>query len=1168
MLSLGAKVLADEVDLSSGELKIPEQVADAVQEGKDLEVRVRLPSLAEGSLKLRKHGAAFNSDGARAILLRHPALAKFSAANPTVLALTVKENKVSGFVGLGTPGPVKGSNRSLIDAMAKGVDLLNWTGLSNLRFPATRNRFQDGAIDLGVDNLSFTVGGFLSGTGSVALDNKALSFDGSAKITIPGGSSGELLIRKDPTGALSGKLDILVALGSVAGTVTATMSNGFVSIMGQVGYSGDRLSGKVTLVATDEATARDITLAKPTAGGDVPIELPGPDKPAKPGKRAFCGWGQLTFRITDWLAGAATVIINSKGQATIVGEIAPPKEFILFPQKEWERRLFKLEIKAGYGIPVVGQVGVYANISLSAVATVGPGKLYNIKLSGVYSTDPRVAKNLTIEGTLNISAFAGLKLRAEAGLFVTILAHDIKVGAGMNAIAGVRGYVEATPRIGMREKAPGGKREYFIQGHLEIAAQPVLGFSGDLFVKVETPWWSPLSDKTWTWPLFSLEYPLPGEFGIGADVDYVLGSKQWPSIQFGEVNFDSSKFMTDVMNDNTDKGSGAEKKKQGDWVEGLGAKGKGGAKNKGGAAKGAGAEEGDDIGPIGEEMPFSDGRESHRLWIDEKNANSTTMLASDGGKIQGTFGTWGEKFKIALAADAIKAQALIARARQQADNLDKLADDLVHRKQAAKNARAYYKEYGGRKKGGGKGDKSKSKKDLKRAKAEVRGAQRALEKTVEELAKVIVTMPFLPIARPANMHGGTEKVEIVAQGNAAAIHVAGNELKTIFARLLGGPIGNAINKAAERFVRQAWNDLDAIGKEIGKTLLKGGQVNVRAYQPLLKKIGPIGAVVSRVGRQLRIENLPRARLVKPLEPKTPVAFTAKPKSPENNLYSAQFIVELERQLRDQQRHLNQITVDRWFANLALFKINHAVYQELDRSARKFVRDKLIERAKAARDRTERTLRRTEKKLEEILARGTQHGFQSDIISRRLRAEQRREAIEAALRELARAEKEDDMPLPELVRPVYPGVVRRDRQGAAIPVKMDVRIAGRQGAERKERRRYVNDLIDLIKDNGEWSQLAKDGRELAILHRPDQVAGGYDRFERLERPPAGEASPDWKKYLANLRKMFGPADVNSNIGKEWTKRIASVIESVRKQVATHEAQPINRLNLVLSVQGGA
>ena len=1149
---VSGKVAADEVDLSSGKVALAPAVVDTVKDGGDLDVKVRLPGLAEGDLKLRRRGDHFSTLRDQGILLAHPALGAFSAVTPTMLVLHVADDMVTGWVGVGAPGPVRGTSRSLFEAMTKAGDVLGWAGLSGITIPAFHNQFANGTLDVRAERLAFKVGGFLSGSGSAALDNKALSFDGSAKVEIPGGSGGELRIKKDPAGLLSGKLDMQVAIGKVGGTVTATLTNGFVSVMGSVGYNGDRLSGKVTLVATDEATARDVTLKKPE-GGEVPIELPGPDKPVKPGPRAYCGWGRLTFQVTDWLAGTATVIVNSKGQATIVGEIAPPREFILFEQKEWIKRIFKLEIRAGYGIPVVGQVAIFASIALDALAKIGPGKLYNIKLTGAYSTDPRVPKQLSIEGTLNISAFAGLRARAEAGLVVTIIGHDIKAGVGLAAIAGVRGYVEATPRIGMREPAP-GQRQYYIQGHLEIAAQPILGFSGELFVAIETPWWSPLSDKRWTWPLFSLEYPLPGEFGIGADVDYVLGSKQWPKIAFGEVNFDSSKFLTDVMNDNTDSGSGGEQKKQGEWQEGLGAAGAGGAKNKGGAGKNKAGEEGDDIGPIGEEMAFSDGREQHRLWIEEKGADAATMLASEGGKIEFTFGKWSDKFALELADDATKSKALIAQARQQSQALEKLIDDLAHRKQAARNARAYHKKYGNSK----KGSKDKSKKDLRKAKKDVREAQRALEKTVEQLAKLITEMPFQPITAPATMHEGTDKVEIVAQGMVAAIRVAGGELTAVFSRILGGPVGTAINKSAERLVRQAWNDLVAIGKEVAKTRIKSGQVNVRAYQPLLKQIQPIAAIVGRVGKQMRIPKLqPRASQLLPLQPATAVAFTARPATPEDQLYRRRFMAELRRQLSDQQRDLNRMPVDRWFANLALFRMNQERYLQLDVSARETVRQVLLERARAARDRTRRTVTREERRIVEFLAAGGARTFVGELATRLVRANQRREAVRVALDELVRAASADDMPRPELLRPLYPG----------LREKMEVRIGGRQGAERAARARYRDDLERLIDNTAEWEGLANEAGDLAILHRPDQVAGGYDRFPLLQRPPGDDVNtPAWREYLANLRRLFGPADVNSTIGREWSRQVNGVFAKIRSQVVTQEAQPINRLNLRLSAQG--
>ena len=93
----------------------------------------------------------------------------------------------------------------------------------------------------------------------------------------------------------------------------------------------------------------------------------------------------------------------------------------------------------------------------------------------------------------------------------------------------------------------------------------MLSLSGDLFVELSTPWWSPISDHTWTWPLGSLEYPVPSEFGIGADIDYVLGSKQLPDLKLGKVDFNSSKFMSDMMDDHAPQKSTPAEKKKGTW---------------------------------------------------------------------------------------------------------------------------------------------------------------------------------------------------------------------------------------------------------------------------------------------------------------------------------------------------------------------------------------------------------------------------------------------------------------------------------------------------------------------------------------------------------------------------------------------------------------------------
>jgi hypothetical protein len=161
-------------------------------------------------------------------------------------------------------------------------------------------------------------------------------------------------------------------------------------------------------------------------------------------------------------------------------------------------------------------------------------------------------------------------LRAEAGAGLEILSHDIKAGAGINGIAGIKAYAEATPVIGYREKAVEGqdmKGEWFVRGDLELAAQPFLGLSGDLFVEISTPWWSPLSDHRWTWPLFSKEWPLGSSMGMLVSVDYVFGSGQWPKFDLKPVEFDSNKFVTGLYEDSAKSGPGKELQQKGKWQE-------------------------------------------------------------------------------------------------------------------------------------------------------------------------------------------------------------------------------------------------------------------------------------------------------------------------------------------------------------------------------------------------------------------------------------------------------------------------------------------------------------------------------------------------------------------------------------------------------------------------
>ncbi|MCA9904385.1 MAG: DNA/RNA non-specific endonuclease, partial [Anaerolineae bacterium] len=593
------------ISLASPRFTLPAGWEDKFDKRGNADVPVYLGKLAAGTIKVHKSGQDYETPTLQAIPLNLPALAPLRGTKgEPVLAVKIKKSAITGYITVAGPGGKPAGNpQKVMRTIKEHSREFGWAGIDVGKLPEVKSELKEGTLTFQVTNFPFKLGGFLNGSADFELINEQVKFKGSANIQLGGVADSTMNIERMEDGTLKGDGEANISIAKFSGKLNAKFVGGIVDIEGKVGYKTEKLSGEVTLLVTDAVTAN--TLAEKQLGPEQIIasakaaQTPAPDSDGpKPGPRKLAGYGTLDFAFTDWLAGKATVIIDGKGDVTVIGKIAPPAEKELFPQKDYAKQLIKLEVRAPYGVPVIGNIYLFANIGLIAEARIGPAKIYNIEINGVYSTDPKVLQKFDMGASFNMSAYAGLKLRGERGVGLEILSHDIKAGVGANATAGVKGYVDARPTIGYREKADpkeGKKGEFFIKGHMELAAQPFLGLSGDLFVELDSPWWSPAPDKKWTWPLGQLEYPLPGEFGLAADIDYVLGSQQIPEIKFSEAKFDSNKFMTDLMRENVPKKSKGEQDKPAKFTEspdtkaapGKGA-GKGAAGSAGGAKAGSG----------------------------------------------------------------------------------------------------------------------------------------------------------------------------------------------------------------------------------------------------------------------------------------------------------------------------------------------------------------------------------------------------------------------------------------------------------------------------------------------------------------------------------------------------------------------------------------------------
>src|SRR5690606_37034993 len=96
---------------------------------------------------------------------------------------------------------------------------------------------------------------------------------------------------------LTGTVDIGVNFASFSGNVTAQyLADGNIDVKGSVNYSGNKLSGSLTLMATDKATADNFAKQNlpgaDAAAAAMPEAVPAP---TGSGERGMAGMGSLNF---------------------------------------------------------------------------------------------------------------------------------------------------------------------------------------------------------------------------------------------------------------------------------------------------------------------------------------------------------------------------------------------------------------------------------------------------------------------------------------------------------------------------------------------------------------------------------------------------------------------------------------------------------------------------------------------------------------------------------------------------------------------------------------------------------------------------------------------------------------------------------------------------------
>ncbi|CAM1368072.1 conserved hypothetical protein [Tenacibaculum sediminilitoris] len=579
------------VDITNGLQLSDDWLAYIEQESRtrNFDVNVKIGTQFEGTIKIKKLGRPAEGESQKFELSNrrrnnHLDVRGMEFLNPLreagvfpVLVLNSfgDEQNTTGFLSIRTGETVVPNVLGIIQGINGHLEAMSFLGVSPIEVAeGLENRFENGGLNFRANNLSANVDGYIEATGSLGITDSNLSFELNSTVDVAGLASGEFNVARGADGKLSGQANIAADIANVSASLTIEYDDGAVTIQGTGRMNSDKFSGEITLLVTDSTRSRQMMhAALGVESMDQEAEAPATQEqvtvPKTKENQVLAGWGEVQATITPWLEGTAKVGIDNEGHVTIVGEIVVPDEIELMEQRGKKVDIFQVEIRAGYGIPLVGQVFLFASIGMFANAGFGPLVLKNVGFTGTYSTDPSVLQEFNITGTLGINAFAVLGLEAEAGVGVTLIGHDVKAGVNVTAAAGLRAYAEATPTFEYKEEASpeGGKvGESRLKGHFEAAAQLFLQLSGALFYELDSPWWSPAPDGREEFPLGEVQYPIGDSLGIGADVDWLVGGEEPPELKMSPVEFDPDKFTADVMADPPPRTMGdSESNPDGEW---------------------------------------------------------------------------------------------------------------------------------------------------------------------------------------------------------------------------------------------------------------------------------------------------------------------------------------------------------------------------------------------------------------------------------------------------------------------------------------------------------------------------------------------------------------------------------------------------------------------------
>ncbi|GAB4107754.1 hypothetical protein GCM10028791_02010 [Echinicola sediminis] len=409
--------------------------------------------------------------------------------DPAEINVEYKDNiwTIGGEIGI-PEGKVRGVKNASITA-SYSENNFTAAGEAELDIPG----IERGSMTIQYGEQGFSIGG---------------NFDLSSEI--PGITGGNVEARvSKPAGAE--EYDVFVSgtaqpdIPGISSSLTVTYENGALTIEGSASYSRGMLSGTVNVGATNRVIGDD---GQPTGEPDDTMRV--------------YGGGSLTLQLTPWLAATAGVNFTPEGEIEVTARLSSDR-YEVFRRREVNRNLFSvptIEIPL-FAIPLGPRsIGLVAQIGggLDFTAGFGPGELRNMSAEITYNPEREEETTVSGHGEFAIPADAGLTLRGDLSLGVSVAIASLSGGIELAGTLGLEGEAAAevdvnwSPQTGLALDAEG-----------RITVNPKFTFDLNAFARASLGigWFS--ISETWRHNLASYEWGPDIQFGIVFPVHYREG---------------------------------------------------------------------------------------------------------------------------------------------------------------------------------------------------------------------------------------------------------------------------------------------------------------------------------------------------------------------------------------------------------------------------------------------------------------------------------------------------------------------------------------------------------------------------------------------------------------------------------------------------------------------